>query len=139
MKKLLFVFVALFFTASFSMAGSYTIDDASIDALIENAAPATDLEAITSFDQLKSMDELGVNGLDTEALIATVVCYFFGVLGAHRWYLGSDFGTYIVYFCTGGGFGCLVTIDFFILLINGLIKGEGVGAYENNDKLFMWK
>ncbi|QHT63846.1 TM2 domain-containing protein [Paenibacillus lycopersici] len=47
--------------------------------------------------------------------VALALCFFLGVLGAHRFYEGKV-GTGILYFFTWGIFGIGALIDFFILL-----------------------
>lgn len=134
MKKVLLAFMALFMTATVSMANSYTVDDVAVDALMDNAVEMSYDQVDMNAADLAVMDIAGTK--EKSAIVATVLAWFFGGLGVHRWYLGSSIGTYIVYCFIGG---CLGYIDFWILLISGLIKGNGTSQYENNDSLLMWK
>ena|ERR1700722_3619773 len=57
-----------------------------------------------------------------------------GVLGLHRWYLGSAGAMPLVYIATiGGGFAILPFIDFVLILLS-----KDVNAYAHNTRLFMW-
>ena len=47
--------------------------------------------------------------------IALILCFFFGFLGIHRFYVGKV-GTGILYIFTGGFFLIGVIIDFFMIL-----------------------
>ncbi|MEO6883750.1 MAG: TM2 domain-containing protein [Bacteroidia bacterium] len=59
----------------------------------------------------------------------------FGMLGLHRWYLGTTSGMPLLYIATfGGGFGTLPFIDFMVILID-----NDLTRYTNNPKLFMWR
>jgi len=69
-------------------------------------------------------------------LIAALLAFPFpgGVLGLHRWYLGSAGAMPLVYITTiGGGFAILPFIDFVLILLS-----KDVNAYAHNNRLFMW-
>ena len=135
MKKLLLAFTAIMLSATVTFANSYTANDNAIDGLFDDAIEM-------NYDNLNAAAAFNMSNMDiTEAQAksewaAVVICWFLGGLGVHRWYLGSSMGTYIGYCFLGW---CLGWIDFWIIAINGIIKGNGVGQYENNDSLFMWK
>lgn len=57
-------------------------------------------------------------------VLAMVFCFFFGVLGVHRFYVGK-FWTGIFQFFTGGGFGVWWIIDFILLLMGRFKDAEG--------------
>ncbi len=60
-------------------------------------------------------------------LVAFLLCFFFGVLGIHRFYLGH-IGMGILYLLTGGLCGIGALIDF-ILILTGSLKPKD-GEYE---------
>lgn len=56
--------------------------------------------------------------------LLAVVCFFFGVLGIHRFIVGK-IGTGILYLFTAGLFGIGVIVDFVMLLIGTFTDGKG--------------
>lgn len=57
----------------------------------------------------------GYGGAQKSKVVALLLCFFFGLLGAHRFYEGKV-GTGILWLFTGGLFGVGAVVDFFILL-----------------------
>ncbi|MFC5835119.1 TM2 domain-containing protein [Nonomuraea insulae] len=61
----------------------------------------------------------------TKSWLATVLlCFFLGVLGVHRFYVGK-IGTGILMIITLGGFGVWVLIDFIMILIGKFTDKQG--------------
>lgn len=57
-------------------------------------------------------------------LVAALLCWFLGILGIHRFYLGyTTIG--IIQILTCGGFGIWVIIDFIMILTGSLKDSEG--------------
>ncbi|WLR41327.1 TM2 domain-containing protein [Bacillus carboniphilus] len=57
--------------------------------------------------------------------VATLLlCFFLGVLGVHRFYVGK-IGTGILMLITGGGFGIWVLIDFIMIIVGSFKDKEG--------------
>lgn len=144
MKKVLTLLAAAVLSISFIQAGNYSVNDAAVDALIDNATEMSLVEVADNTSELNVLSPItapieGAAVKEKSAVIAFALAWLFGSLGIHRWYLGSSIGTYVVYCLTGGGFGCLLMVDWIMLLIE-VIKGEGkIDTYSDNDKLFMWK
>ncbi len=58
-------------------------------------------------------------------VISTLLCFFLGVFGAHRFYVGKIF-TGILMLITGGGFGVWYLIDLIRLLMGNFTDGDGL-------------
>lgn len=67
---------------------------------------------------------------DKKILPAFLLCFFFGMFGAHRFYVGK-FGTAILQILTFGGLGIWVLVDF-IMIIVGSFKDK------NGNKIARW-
>ena len=57
-------------------------------------------------------------------LPAFLLCFFFGFLGAHRFYVGK-IGTGILQILTLGGLGIWALIDFIMIIIGKFTDKEG--------------
>ncbi|GAA3562862.1 hypothetical protein GCM10022419_049400 [Nonomuraea rosea] len=57
-------------------------------------------------------------------LVAVLLCFFLGVLGIHRFYVGK-IGTGILMIVTIGGFGIWVLIDFIMILVGKFTDKQG--------------
>ncbi len=64
------------------------------------------------------------NVSDKIILPAFLLAFFFGVFGAHRFYVGK-IGTAILQLCTCGGFGVWATIDWILLVCKAFTDGQG--------------
>jgi len=64
------------------------------------------------------------NASDKIILPAFLLAFFFGVFGAHRFYVGK-IGTAIVQLFTLGGFGIWATIDWILLVCKAFTDGQG--------------
>jgi TM2 domain-containing membrane protein YozV len=143
MKKVILSFIALIGISTMSFADNYSFESDAVDALFEEATEiiATQSNSMEYMEVIMPSNLGGTGQMisgDSE-VVAFILCWFFGVIGVHRIYLGSSVGTYIVYCLTGGGLGCLVTIDWVLLLIDIINDGEKIGMYADNPHLFMWK
>jgi len=58
-------------------------------------------------------------------LVALLLCFFVGVLGVHRFYVGK-FGTGILQLLTVGGFGLWVLVDFIMIIIGKFSDKRGM-------------
>ena len=57
-------------------------------------------------------------------LPAALLCFFLGVFGAHRFYVGRT-GTAFMQLFTLGGLGIWATIDLVMILVGGFRDAEG--------------
>lgn len=57
-------------------------------------------------------------------LVATLLCFFLGTLGVHRFYVGKV-GTGIAMILTLGGLGVWTLVDFIMLLVQAFKDSEG--------------
>ncbi|MHA1345352.1 MAG: NINE protein [Candidatus Heimdallarchaeaceae archaeon] len=62
--------------------------------------------------------------------VAFLLCFFFGGLGVHRFYVGK-IGSGIFYLLTGGIFGIGILVDFILILV-------GSFRDENDLVLYTW-
>lgn len=60
------------------------------------------------------MDEVGTS--DKGFVPALLLCFFFGVLGVHRFYVGK-IGTGILQLLTLGGLGIWALVDFIMIVV----------------------
>lgn len=58
-------------------------------------------------------------------LPAVLLCFFFGALGIHRFYVGK-IGTAIAMILTFGGLGVWVLVDFIMLLVGAFKDKHGL-------------
>ena len=58
-------------------------------------------------------------------LPAALLCFFFGLFGIHRFYVGK-FGTGIIQFFTAGGFGLWWIIDLVMILLGEFKDDDGL-------------
>ena len=67
---------------------------------------------------------------DKSRLVATLLCFFLGGFGAHRFYVGKT-GTAILMIVTLGGLGIWTLIDLIMVVM---------GAFRDADgrRVFMW-
>ena len=126
MKKLLSLFAGLFLVSTLSFAGNYTLNDEKIDNLFEQATEASIMELSSDVVSMTGNAAATTisSAVDTEVLIAFVLCWVVGGLGIHRFYLGyTTIG--VIQLLTAGGCGVWVLIDFIRLIIGDLGRAGG--------------
>ena len=57
-------------------------------------------------------------------LVALLLCFFLGVIGVHRFYVGK-IGTGILQIVTFGGFGIWVLIDLIMIVVGKFTDKQG--------------
>ncbi len=57
-------------------------------------------------------------------LPAALLCFFFGLFGFHRFYVGK-IGTGILQLLTGGGFVIWTVIDFVLIILGAFTDKQG--------------
>ena len=57
-------------------------------------------------------------------IVTIVLCWFFGVLGVHRFYVGKWMSGLLM-LLTGGGFGIWWIVDFIMILLGRFTDAEG--------------
>jgi hypothetical protein len=67
----------------------------------------------------------GVSGVSEKGFVPTVLlCFFLGVLGIHRFYVGK-IGTGILQLVTLGGLGVWAMIDFIVIIVGKFRDRDG--------------
>lgn len=132
---LLFVLVAALMVGQQAKASNYHVNETAVDQLFENAVETSMFEfnAVAMNSAVSADERNKVDGKDP--IIALALDFFFGYLGAHRFYLGTEVLTGIGYIVTCGGFGILTLIDFIMLIIHY----DDITPFVNNPAFFMWK
>jgi TM2 domain-containing membrane protein YozV len=124
---LLFALALGVFMSTQTSAANFTVNEDAVDQLFENAS-ATTLDLSTS----NSMGDFDVEGKDP--IIAIGLDFFFGYLGVHRFYMGTETMSGLLYPITCGGFvGIVPLIDLVVLIINY----EDISPFVNNPTFFM--
>lgn len=132
MKKLVLTLAAAL-VALCASANNYVANDAAIDALVENSVEMV-MEAAAPAAPA-NMIQLSNN---QDPLIATLLSWFTGWVGLHRYYLGTSVWMALPYALTGGGFGIVTLIDSVLLTID-LVQNNSInGQYINNPRILMW-
>ncbi len=141
MKKALFFIFGALLVSSVTFAGNYKLDNNAVDNLF-NAAEETTVSVVTNMveNTFNTTKMVSFSNTDesTTILIAWIVDMFVGEFGVHRYVLGTKSNMWAIYtFTVCGIFGIVPVVDWFVLLIDGVIQGNG-SKYMNNDKFFMW-
>ena len=134
MKKVILCLIAGLGLGIAASAASYTIDEQSIDAMIEMAeevSPAA-MEAQGATDVTIHL------GNGAQPIVAFLLSIFpvTGWLAIHRMYMGTSVLAVILNIVTGAGFGVVYVIDWVMLLIG--VLDNNIGQYCNNGRWWMW-
>lgn len=136
MKKFILSLVAVLSLGIAASAANYTVDEASIDALIENAVEVTpaSMEAVAG-DFTSPTLHIGSAPKPVVAFILSVVP-FTSWLAIHRMYLGTSPLAVALNILTGAGFGVVYVLDWVSLLLGTL--DNNISGYVNNGRWWMW-
>jgi len=141
MKKLFLLFGAFFFMASVGLnANNYKLDEEKVNTLFENAVEVNINTIVSANNFASSMDyeTTSITADTDQALVAWILCWVVGPFGIHRHYLGTKGSMWAIYTFTACGiFGIVPTVDWFVLLIDGIVN-ENIEKYVDNEKFFMW-
>lgn len=135
MKKILLLSVLCTMLCAYSAQASslYRVDDATIEAVFNNATPAN-FEMADAASLLSPLTGQAVLA-EKNALVAILLDFFLGGIAIHRVYLGGKPILILGYLITCGGiFGIVPLIDLIVLAINF----DDISKYVGNSKFFMW-
>ncbi|MYM93926.1 TM2 domain-containing protein [Duganella vulcania] len=62
---------------------------------------------------------------DKDYVVTVLLCFFLGVLGVHRFYVGK-IGTGLLMLFTFGGFGIWALIDFIMVVLGSFTDSDGL-------------
>lgn len=136
MKKIILSLVAIVAFAFVASAANYTIDEQSIDTMIECATESTPIVLDAVSEGITDPTIKIASGAEPIIAFVLAIIPVTGWLAIHRMYLGTSPLAVILNIITGGGFGIVYVVDWVVLLL-GVIDG-GVGQYVNNPRWWMW-
>ena len=139
-----FAFLVLFLMSGaaglFASGSSYYLDNQKVDDLINNAVEVSLIEMtsapVNGFEM--TTNNFTFNSDENTAIIAWVLCWAVGAFGIHRHYLGTKSSMWAIYtFTCFGIFGIVPFVDFWVLLIDGVVN-DNIAKYQDNENFFMW-
>jgi TM2 domain-containing membrane protein YozV len=140
-KTLILLSVLLLIGVSMNtQAANYRIDQTRVDQMM-TTAQSIDAFTIFNLPDMAGMPDNTKLTAEKDPMIAMILAVFLGGIGAHRYYLGTEFKICIFYTLLSLllGVGILLGyIDAIMLLMAGLNKSDMKG-YINNPHLIMWK
>lgn len=134
MKKLILCLVAVLGLGLAASAANYTIDEQSIDAMIEMAE-----EVSPALMEAEGVTDVTIHlGNGAQPIVAFLLALVpvTSWLAIHRMYMGTSILAVILNIVTGAGFGVVYVIDWVMLLIG--VLDNNIGKYCNNGRWLMW-
>ena len=114
-------------------ANNYVANDAAIDALVENS-----VEMVMEASPVMPAADMIQLSNSQDPLVATLLSWFTGWCGLHRYYLGTSVWMALPYALTGGGFGVVTLVDAVMLTLDLIQNNTINGKYINNPRFLMW-
>ena len=138
MKKVLVVLIAMFAIATAASASNYKLDDAAIDAAIENAVDVSPIAALSEATASLPVAPAATVSSGKSPVAAILLTFFLGEFGVHRHYMGTRPWMWAIYtFTFGGIFGVVPFIDFIVEIV-ATVEDHSVARYCGNTSFFMW-
>ncbi len=134
MKKLLLTMAVALFAICSASANNYVANDAAIDDLVENSI---EMVVMADTDAAAAPAAAAYVSAGKNPVVATLLSWFLGWCGVHRYYLGTAPWMVLPYLLTGGGFGVVYVIDSVLLLV-GALDDTIDGKFLNNERILMW-
>ncbi len=138
MKKFIISLFAVLALGIAANAANYSVDEASIDAMIEAAAEVSPLAMENASADLTSPTVKVQLGEGVQPIIAFIPSAIpvTGWLACHRMYMGTSALAIILNIVTGGGFGVVYVVDAVMLLLG--VLDNNISQYCDNGRWLMW-
>ncbi len=135
MKKFFLCLVAVLGLGLAANAANYTVDEQSIDAMIENATEVTPMTLAAADNSFTDATlKIGPAPQPIVAFILSLVPVT-SWLAVHRMYLGTSPLAVVLNIVTGSGFGIVYVLDWVALLLG--VLDNNIGQYVNNPHWIM--
>ena len=136
MKKFIISLFAVLALGIAANAANYSVDEASIDAMIEAAAEVSPLAMESAAPAVTDVTiHIGSNPQPIVAFVLSVIPVT-GWLACHRMYMGTSALAIILNIVTGGGFGVVYVVDAVMLLLG--VLDNNISQYCDNGRWLMW-
>ena len=138
MKKFIISLFAVLALGIAANAANYSVDEASIDAMIEAAAEVSPLAMENASFDLTSPTVKVQLGEGVQPIIAFILSVIpvTGWFACHRLYMGTSWLAFILNVLTGAGFGIVYTVDAVMLLLG--VLDNNISQYCNNGPWLTW-
>jgi hypothetical protein len=138
MRKLLFVILFLVGSIISTIANPYIIDDSKVDAMF-NQATEIALPSVSSvLPNAPAMSSSFLGSDEGKVIGSLFLIPIVGIFGVHRHVLGTQDQMWMIYSCSLCGIvGIVPFLDFWVLLLDGLINGNA-DRYTDNNYFLMW-